>query len=91
MRYRLRTLHVLLAIGPPLLAVAFWSAQFFWSYPAALIGVALAAAAIFGLAAWYRELDEMICGPHLRPRRRKSRRVVRFRIERYSGSSPTSS
>jgi fatty acid desaturase len=89
MQYRLRTLHILLAIGPPLLALAWWTAQWFWAYPIMPMILAYVALCVFGHVACYRELMRMICGPYLvlPSRRKKRRQVVRLRVERYAPSS----
>lgn len=93
MRYRLRTLHILLGIAPPLLAGAYWTATFCYSYPHVPMIVAFilanVAVWIFGPVALYRGLMKAVCGPDpALPVRRKSRRKVRFRYERQAGSSP---
>jgi len=91
MRYRLRTLVVLTAIGPPLLAGSYWAGKWLGSQPfvfGVAVIVALFAAFVFGLIAWYRELLYMIGGPS--PAKswcRTQRRRVRVRIERYAGGS----
>ena len=67
MRYRLRTLHLLLGIAPPLLAVAYWAARFCYSYPHVPVVLAFlvvnVAAWLFGPIALYRGLIRAVCGP----------------------------
>lgn len=91
MRYRLLSLVVLTAIGPPILAAAYQTAIWLGANPLALgVLVLLASLAtwIAGPVVWYRELVLMICGPEaFRPMPRTKRRKVRFRLERYSGES----
>ena len=91
MRYHLRTLVLLTAIGPPLLAGAYWIAIWLGANPLAFsiaTVVAVLALWIAGPIAWYRLLAQLICGPEaFGPMPRKSRRRVRFRIERYAGES----
>jgi len=91
MRYRLRTLVILTAVGPPLLAGAYWSAIWLGTNPIALVVVVAfvyLATWIVGPTVWYREFLYMICGPEaFRPMPRKTRRRVRVRIERYAGES----
>ena len=91
MRYRLRTLVLITAIGPPLLAATYWTARLVGGNPIALgltSAVGLLAAFVFGVMAWYYELLSMIAGPTAaRSWRRKQRRKVRVRIERYAAGS----
>jgi Zn-dependent protease with chaperone function len=91
MQFRLRTLVLLTAIGPPLLAAFYWVAQWLGGNPIALgVGllIALFAVFVFGLIAWYHELQYMIGGPSASQSwRRKQRRRIRVRIERYAGGS----
>jgi len=91
MQYRLRTLVFATAIGPPLIASIYWVAKWIGANPIALTVVAslaLLAAWIIGPIGCYRELMRMVCGPEcFRPMPRKTRRRVRFRIERYAGGS----
>lgn len=91
MRYRLRTLVLLTAVGPPLLAGLYWTATWLGGQPIALgmgLLVALFAASVFGLIAWYYELIYMISGPNPAQSWRKTkRRRFRVRIERYSYGS----
>jgi hypothetical protein len=91
MRYGLRTLVILTAIGPPLLAAAWWTAIWLGANPlafAVMTALAYLATWIVGPIAWYRELMKMVCGPEaFGPLPRKTRRRVRFRIERYAGES----
>jgi len=91
MRYRLRTLVILNAVGPPLLAMAWWTAVWLGENPfifAVVAALAYLAIWAIGPIAWYRELVKMICGPEaFAPLPRKTRRHVRFRIERYLGES----
>jgi hypothetical protein len=91
MRYRLRTLVLLTAIGPPLLAALYWFVQWLGGNPVAFgLGflIALFAGFVFGLIAWYYELQYMIDGPNAaKSWRRKQRRRIRVRIERYAGGS----
>ena len=91
MRYRLRTLVILTALGPPVLAMAWWTAIWLGENPFvfALVAVlAYLATWLIGPIAWYRELVKMICGPEaFGPMPRKTRRHVRFRIERYASES----
>ena len=91
MRYRLRTLVILTAIGPPLLAAGWRIALWLDANPLAFAAIATLvylATWIIGPVAWYRELVKMVCGPEaFAPLPRKTRRHVRFRIERYVGES----
>lgn len=88
MQYRLRTLHIALGIGPPLIAAGYWLVMGAWTYPVVAFIIAYLAAAVFGPIALYRELITLVCGPDvLRPAPRRTRRKVRFRYERYSGST----
>ena len=89
MRYRLATLVLLTAIGPPLIAAAYWTGQCFYAYPGVPVLLALIAASILGPVACYRGLMRAICGPDLAApsRRRSRRRHIRFRLERYAESS----
>jgi hypothetical protein len=91
MRYRLRTLVIFTAIGPPVLAALYWFAQWLRGNPVVLgVGllVLLCAATVFGLVAWYYELLYMIGGPSAAQSwRRKQKRRIRIRIERYAGGS----
>lgn len=91
MRYRLRTLVILTAVGPPLIAGTYWTAIWLGGQPMVLgvaVMVALAAAWVFGLVAWYRELLHMISGPNAAQSwRRRRRRRFRVRIERYAYGS----
>jgi hypothetical protein len=88
MQYRLRTLHLLLVIGPLLLALLYWTIQ--WrlgqrAHPTLVVFIVVGylMASILGPILCYRELLEMLCGPDLRNvKRRKSRQKVRVRIER---------
>jgi len=92
-RYSLRTLLILTVIGPPLLALAWWSAQ--WSYGfrphptlLAVLLIGITACWIAGPLLWYWELVRMVCGPDpFRPKRRQKRRAVRVRFERYYSDS----
>lgn len=90
MRYRLRTLVALTAVGPPLLAGLYWAAIWLGGQPI-VIGVAallaLLAAFVIGLVAWYFELTDMISGPRPAHTWRRKRRRVRVRIERYAYGS----
>jgi hypothetical protein len=90
-RYKLRTLLILTAIGPPILAWAYWTAIWLGANPIVFSVLALIASLatwIIGPVAWYRELMHMVCGPEaFRPMPRKTRRHVRFRIERYADES----
>jgi len=90
MQYRLRTLVLITAIGPPLLAGTYWAVRLLGN-PVALgltTAVAMLAALVFGLIAWYHELVRMIAGPSAaKSWRRKQRRKVRVRIERYVAGS----
>jgi hypothetical protein len=89
MRYSLRTLVILTAIGPPLLAGAYWSAIWLGANPIVFAVVAVFAYLttwIIGPIAWYRELMCMICGPEaFGPMPRKTRRRTHVRMERYAG------
>jgi Zn-dependent protease with chaperone function len=91
MRFRLRTLVLLTAIGSPLLAALYWVVQWLGGNPIALgVGflIALFAVFVFGLIAWYHELQYMIGGPSAAQSwRRKQRRRIRVRIERYADGS----
>jgi len=91
MHYRLRTLVLLTAVGPPLLAWAYWTAQWIGAHPAVFIVFAMASSVamwVIGPVAWYYELVNMVCGPNpFRPSRRKKRRPVRVRMERYLAGS----
>jgi hypothetical protein len=91
MQYRLWKLVLLTAIGPPVLAVSYWLISWFGAVPQRLmIPLAMVGTAgwVIGPLVWYFELIDMVCGPGLHGRkRRKSRRVVRVRIERYAGGS----
>jgi hypothetical protein len=91
MRYSFRTLVILTAIGPPLLALGWWIAIWLGKNPflfAITAVLAYLATWTIGPIAWYRELVRMICGPEaFGPMPRKTRRRVRFRIERYLGES----
>ena len=92
MRYRLRSLHILLGIGPPLIALTSWTAIWLGANPVAFVGMAALATLVMwivGPIAWYRELVKMVCGPEaFGPLPRKTRRRMRTRIERYVGESP---
>jgi hypothetical protein len=91
MRYRLRTLLIVTTVGPPLLAGGYWAALWLGARPSLLAGVAVAACLValpIGLVLWYYELLEMIGAPSpAQSFRRKRRRVVRLRIERYVAGS----
>ena len=91
MQYRLRTLILWTAIGPPLIAIAWGGMHWFWSAPIRLRIVAIfayLAAWIIAPLVWYFELTSWICGPGFRRTKpKKFRRVVRVRIERYAGGS----
>jgi hypothetical protein len=91
MRFRLRTLVIATAVGPPLLAIIYWTATWFVANQIA-IGIAallgLAAAWVIGPIVWYRELMRFVCGPDcFRPMPRKTRRRIRYRLQRYAGDS----
>src|SRR4051812_15512019 len=93
MRYRLRTLVILTAVGPPALALVWWS--WLWlnghrphSTLLAVFLIADATAWIIWPFLWWSELVQMVCGPDLlRPSRRKKRRMIRVRLERYCSES----
>ena len=91
MRYRLRTLVLLTTVGPPLLAALYWVVLWLGGNPIVVgIGllISLWAAFVFGLIAWYHELQAMIGGPSAaKSWRRKQRRRIRVRIERYAAGS----
>jgi hypothetical protein len=91
MQYRLRSLIIATTIGTPLLACVYWAATWLTTDRIALgiaILIGLAAAWILGPLLWYRELMLWVCGPEcFRPLPRKTRRHVRYRIERYAGES----
>jgi hypothetical protein len=91
MRFRLRTLVILTAVGPPFIAGVYWTAIWLGANPIvfSLLAVIVSLTTwIIGPFAWYRELMHMVCGPEcFRPMPRKTRRHVRIRIERYAGGS----
>jgi len=91
MQYRLRSLVIATTIGPPLLACIYWTVAWLTSDRIALgiaILLGLAAAWILGPVLWYRELMLWVCGPEcFRPLPRKTRRHVRYRLQRYAGES----
>ncbi len=91
MQFRLRTLVIFTAIGPPLLAALYWFAQWLAGNPIVIsVGLLVLhfAAFVFGLVAWYYELLCMIDGPSAAQSwRRKQKRRIRVRIERYAGGS----
>jgi len=87
MRYRLSTLVILTAIGPPLIAGAYWAATWVGANPVAFVIFAMAMWVVAPVA-WYYELMSMVCGPDpFQPSRRKKRRRIRVRIERYAYGS----
>jgi len=93
MRYRLRTLVLLTIVLPPLLATVYWSIQWWRGQPLhptllVLLVIAHVIASVAGPILWYHELMYMICGPSpARLLRRRQRRRVRVRLERYDGGS----
>ena len=73
--------------GPPLIAGAYWAPTWLGANPAVFV-VAAMAMWVFAPVAWYYELMSMVCGPDpFRPSRRKQRRRVRVRLERYAYGS----
>jgi hypothetical protein len=92
-RYRLRTLLILLAVMPPVLATAYWIIEWLLGnrlHPTlfAILVIAYAVSSIAGPILLYRELIYMMLGPEAySPMPRKVRRRVRFRLERYAGES----
>jgi hypothetical protein len=91
MRYGLRTLVIMTAVGPPLLAGAYWIAKWAGADPVVFslaAGSAALAVWVIGPIAWWHELVRMVCGPEFVPYRpRKTRRRVRVRIQRYVAGS----
>jgi hypothetical protein len=90
MRSSLRVLLMWLTLGPPLLAIAWWSILWLLGQrPHPTLHAVLIAAWLYGAVAGpfllYGELIRMVCGPGFIPHRgRKTRRKVRVRIERYA-------
>jgi len=92
MQYRFRSLVLLTVLLPPLLAVMYWSWEWWHGHRPAphvliLLVIAHVVASIAGPILWYRELMYMICGPSPARSWRRKRRRVRVRIERYDGGS----
>jgi len=89
MRYRLGTLLILLAAAPLAIALAYWAIEF------ALGGrlkvqlcLAYEALSIYCCIALWRGLNRMVFGPSpAQSWRRKQRRRIRVRIERYAAGS----
>jgi hypothetical protein len=89
MRYRLRTLLIWVAVAPLLIALAYWAAEFAlggrlrWQLYLAYLAMSLYSC----ISAW-RGLNQMLFGPtSAHSWRQKTRRRIRFRIERYFGES----
>jgi hypothetical protein len=90
MRYRLRTLVALTAVGPPLLAGLYWGAKWVGGEPIVFgVGMLLLilAAFVVGLIGCYCELMYMVSGPRAAQTWKRKRRRVRVRIERYEYGS----
>jgi len=92
MRYSLRTLLIVVMIGPPLLATAYWAGQWVYAHPLLTLGVTFVLGYlslwIIGPIVWFHGIVNTICGPSpAKPTPRKSRRVIRVRIGRLVGES----
>jgi hypothetical protein len=92
-RFSLRTLLIWLTFAPFLLALAHWTAVWFLGqriHPTlwTILVASYCLSSIAGPFLLYRELICLICGPEaFVPLPRKTRRHVRYRIERCAGSS----
>jgi hypothetical protein len=91
MQYRLRTLVLWTAVGPPVVATLWWVLQWMGSVPYRwLIPLMFAGMASWIVApiVWYFELSSWVFGPSfLKYKPRKKRRRTRVRIERWAGGS----
>ena len=92
MRYRLRTLLIVAAIGPPMLAVLYWIGVWVWLHPLLVIGVTFVLGYlslwIIGPLMWFTSIVDTICGPSpAKPSRPKKRRVYHVRLGRYADGS----
>ena len=89
MRYRLRTLLILLAVAPLAIALAYWAIEFALGEPLKIqLYLAFCALAVYSWIALWQGLNRTVFGPSAAQSwRRKQRRRIRVRLERYAGGS----